>query len=122
MSELTIRWLPLGHVAHGYRRVFVIEQEKKPYAVIAFSLMPYESVYQVKNLAAAHNIQDPSLWWGLSLAHKILADPSAFEAADDHFMSVRPGPIQSELMIPIEKYEAAKDQGMYTIVIDDGVN
>ncbi len=116
---MTIRWLPLGHVAHGYRRVFVIEQEKTPYAVIAFSLMPYESVYQVKDLAPEHGIQDPSLWWGLSLVRTILADSTAFEAADDHFMSVRPGPIQSQIMIPIEQYESALEQGMYTVVIDE---
>ena len=117
VSDITIRWLPLGHVAHGYRRVFIVENEGNLSAVIAFSLMPYEAVYQVKDLAPEQNVADPSLWWGLSLVVNMLSDPSAFETADDHYISMRPGPVSAEVMIPVTKYEEANKQGYLRISI-----
>ncbi|GIO35599.1 hypothetical protein J41TS12_04600 [Paenibacillus antibioticophila] len=70
--------------------------------------MGYEDVYNIKQMVQPHEIQDPSLLWGLSVV-KSLIDTEAIES-EDGYVSVRPRPIQEAGLLPIDAFlKAAKD-------------
>ena len=88
MSSLTIRWLPNGHVPHGYRKVFVVSNSDKLQYVIVLSFMGYEDVFNVKAKVPIHEIQDPALLWGLSYVKSIIGTPLLLDS-EDGYISTR---------------------------------
>ncbi len=90
-----VKWLPRGHIAHGYRRVFVIDEGNSVRHVVVIAPMPYEAVYSVLQLSGESPVQDPSLWWGLSIVSRLIAEgtllnPGNPDVADDGYFQVRP--------------------------------
>ncbi|MCL6597374.1 MAG: hypothetical protein K6T81_01385 [Alicyclobacillus macrosporangiidus] len=116
-----VRWFPVGHIAHGYRRVFVTEQDGELRHVVVMVPMPYEAVYRVKQLAGDQPVADPSLWWGLSVLRRLAADgvllnPDHPGVADDGYLQLRP-PMPSEAdLIPLDAFQEALKQGRYPLV------
>jgi hypothetical protein len=116
-----VRWLPAGHIAHGYRRLFVIEQDGILRHVVVMVPMPYEAVYRVKQMAGDEPMTDPSLWWGLAVlrqlvANGVLLDPDDPDVADDGYLQLRP-PMPREIdLIPLDVFEMALRQRQYVLV------
>lgn len=69
-----VEWLPVGHITHGYRRVFAIFENKTLRHVVNLSPMPYELVYRVREMAGRDEVVEPSLWWGLSVIGALVSD------------------------------------------------
>lgn len=118
MTAFRVRWLPLGHIAHGYRRVFIVEDNDAVQKVIVLSPMPYESVYQVKQRAPGTEMRDPSLWWGMSLVHFALQNPKTFETSDDGYVTIRPGHLEDVDLLPIEQFTEAVRTQEITVQIE----
>ncbi|WP_026962326.1 hypothetical protein [Alicyclobacillus herbarius] len=108
---LSVQWLPKGHIAHGYRRVFTLDKDGHPQFVVVFVPMPYESVWQVQQMAAGEPMDDPSLWWGLSLVVRMLEsgvlDTNNPDLADDGFLQTRPTLLQRDELLPLPVFQAA---------------
>ncbi|MCL6453980.1 MAG: hypothetical protein K6T78_10265 [Alicyclobacillus sp.] len=105
-------WLPVGHVAHGYRRVFAIFEDDALRHVVNFAHMPYEQVYRVREMAGGEVVEDPALWWGLSVIRGLVADGTLLgaanpETADDGYIQVRPSLPTPEDLIPLSDYRDA---------------
>ena len=88
-------WLPLGHIAHGYRRVFTIYDDEFLQHVVVLSPMPYEAVYGISQFAGERGVKDPSLCWGLStlfllVKNGVLLNPANREIADDGYLQIKP--------------------------------
>lgn len=75
--------------------------------------MGYEDVYNIKQMVQTHEIQDPSLLWGLSLV-KSLIDTEAIES-EDGYISVRPRPMQEDGLLPIDAFLKAAEDGELAI-------
>ncbi|MCL6637950.1 MAG: hypothetical protein K6T26_08375 [Alicyclobacillus sp.] len=115
-----VRWLPVGHIAHGYRRVFVLEQDGVIQHVVVLVPMPYEAVYRVKQMAGTLPVADPSLWWGLSVLRQlvregVLLHPDNPDMADDGFLQLRPAMPAPEALIPLPELAAAVQAGVYPL-------
>lgn len=115
-----VTWLPVGHIAHGYRRVFAIFEGESLRHVVNLSPMPYEQVYGVMSLAGDAGVKDPSLWWGLSAINSLISDgtllgPENPVSADDGFIHVRPRmPCETELL-PLSTYQAILREGSWSV-------
>ena len=111
----TVRWLPIGHVSHGYRRVFLLEDERPTQRILVFTPMPYELVYHVKTSLNDERVTDPSLFWGLSLIRQGLADKSLL-FGDDGFLSTRPNVLSDENRLSVDEFVRAAEQGFLTLL------
>lgn len=115
-----VRWLPVGHIAHGYRRVLLVESNGAIRHVVVLVPMPYEAVYQVRQRARETPPSDPSLWWGLAVIRRLLAEgvllnPDNPDVADDGFIQLRPLWPEDADLLSIDDFEAAVRQGYYTL-------
>ncbi|MCL6593242.1 MAG: hypothetical protein K6T31_04635 [Alicyclobacillus sp.] len=115
-----VRWLPVGHIAHGYRRAFVVEDEGVLRHIVILVPMPYEAVYRVKQLAGDQPVADPSLWWGLSVLRQLWREGVLLQAdrpdiPDDGFFQLRPSVPEAENLIPLQDLEAAVRDGAYPL-------
>lgn len=113
MSKHRIQWLPTGHVTHGYRRVFTVYENNKLKHIVNLSMMQYEAVYQIKQLAGSNEMTDPALWWGLSLVVKLLKDSTAFAESDDGYIQLRPQLLAIEELVPIDVYQKAVEEAEF---------
>ncbi len=119
MQVWKVRWLPLGHIAHGYRRVFVVDgEDQKPQRVIVISPMPYEAVYEVGQLAD-EKVDDPALWWGLSIVRSVLLQADAMEASDDGFLNIRASRVETTEFLSIEQFKQAMIKHEFVIELGD---
>jgi hypothetical protein len=114
---MTIRvtWLPVGHITHGYRRVFVIHKDDVLWRVVNVTPMGYEAVFNTQQVAGSDKVKDPSLWWGLSHVVRLIGDPQAFEKDDDGFLQTRPQPMTEQELLPVEAYQNAVLNGLYML-------
>ncbi|MCL6442314.1 MAG: hypothetical protein K6T83_02415 [Alicyclobacillus sp.] len=108
----------MGHVTHGYRRVFVIYENQKLRHVVNLSHMPYESVFRVKELAGEVGIEDPSLWWGLSVIASLVSNGTLLgkenpDTADDGYIQIRPQTPTKDDLMPLSMYQAALQEGAF---------
>lgn len=122
-----VEWLPVGHVAHGYRRVFTVFEDDKLRHVVNLAHMPYELVFQVRELAGKDKVDDPSLWWGLSIiaslvANETLLAPENPETADDGYIQIRPQLPNVWEMISVEDYQEAKQVGYFALAMSGDIN
>ncbi len=111
--NLRIMWLPLGHIAHGYRRVFTVFDEDRLIRVVNFTPMPYETVFQLREMARPAEVSDPSLLWGLSILDKLIQSGEfwslgANTAADDGYLQLRPPVLEASDVMPMDLYRRAK--------------
>lgn len=118
-----VAWLPLGHIAHGYRRVFTVFEDETLRHVVNLTPMPYEQVYHVLELSGKDGVQDPSLWWGLSVIMSLVADgtllaPENPDTADDGYIHVRPRLPDPSTLIPLDTYRSILDAGSLVLPID----
>ncbi|SDW15665.1 hypothetical protein SAMN04489725_102209 [Alicyclobacillus hesperidum] len=118
-----VEWLPLGHVTHGYRRVFVVYENGILRHVINFAHMPYESVFRVKQLATTERVDDPSLWWGLSVIAKLVSDGTLIssenpETADDGYLQIRPQVPSYDELLPLSVYRGAVEKNALCLPLD----
>lgn len=114
----SIEWLPVGHVPHGYRRVFVIKQDQKLRHVVNLAHMPYEWVFRVKEMAGVDGAVDPSLWWGLSVIASLVEEGTLLGAAnpdvaDDGYLQIRPQEPTKDKMISLAAYQEALREGVH---------
>ena len=120
-----VTWLPVGHIAHGYRRVFIVDEDGAVRHVVVVTPMPYEAVYGVRQISGHTPAQDPSLWWGLSIVAGLVADgtllsPENPDIADDGYIQVRPrAPIKEELLA-LSSVEAAIRAGEFVLAVERG--
>ncbi|MCL6517211.1 hypothetical protein [Alicyclobacillus sp.] len=117
-----VRWLPVGHIAHGYRRAFIVEQDGVLRHMVVLVPMPYEAVYRVKQLAGDQPVADPSLWWGLSVLRQlvregVLLHPENPDVADDGYLQVRPSIPAPEDLIPLSDLTVAARDGVYRLSV-----
>lgn len=115
-----VEWLPVGHIPHGYRRVFTISQNEQLRHVVNFLPMPYEKVFQIREMAGNAPMLDPSLWWGMSviqnLIHEgVLLNTTNPETADDGYIQLRPPILTVAELVPIEIYEQSVSNGNWLI-------
>lgn len=113
-----VEWLPVGHVPHGYRRAFVVYEGPRLRHIVNVSHMPYELVFQVREFAGEGGVEDPSLWWGLSIVALLVADgtllgPANPETADDGFVQVRPKAPTERDLIPLPLYQRILHDGAF---------
>lgn len=114
----SVEWLPVGHVPHGYRRVFVIKQNQKLRHVINLAHMPYEWVFRVKEMAGVEGVEDPALWWGLSVIVSLVAKGTLLGAAnldtaDDGYLQIRPLEPMKDELISLTAYQEALRVGAF---------
>lgn len=109
-----ISWLPLGHVTHGYRRVFLLQDENPSPRILVLTPMPYEAVYQVQQEVGGGKIIDPALLWGLSIIREGTRNQS-LSFGDDGFLSIRPQLLQYNEFLPIEEYTQAIVEGEWRL-------
>ncbi|MCF8565325.1 hypothetical protein LLE49_11415 [Alicyclobacillus tolerans] len=110
-----IQWLPVGHVTHGYRRVFVVTAEGAPSQVISIAPMGYELVYRAMEKAGDAGVSDPSLLLGLSMVIDLLFSEEAWQASDDGYLAVRPRPESLDHLIDVQTYLAAVKQQYFDV-------
>ena len=109
-------WLPLGHIAHGYRRVFAIhDADERLRHVVVLSPLPYEAVYGISQFAGERGVKDPSLWWGLSalvllVKNGVLLNPANREIADDGYLQIKPQILTGEELLPLAAYDAVLEE------------
>jgi len=113
-----VEWLPVGHIPHGYRRLFVLFENETLRHVVNLAPLPYELVYSVKEMAGPDGVEDPSLWWGLSVITTLVSDGTLLgatnpETADDGYLQVRPQPPVAADLIPLAMYQTTLQQGAY---------
>lgn len=73
--------------------------------------MGYEDVYNIKQQVQTHEIQDPSLLWGLSIV-KSLMDTEAIES-EDGYISIRPKPMHADGLLPVDVFLKAVEDGAF---------
>ncbi|HJV44722.1 MAG TPA: hypothetical protein VJ824_03250 [Bacillota bacterium] len=110
--SLVVKWLPNGHVPHGYRRVFTITDNQKLQYVIVLSFMGYEDVFNMKGKVPTHEIKDPSLLWGLSYIKTLIGTPILTES-EDGYISTRPPILEAAALLPIEEFLEAEKIGEF---------
>lgn len=120
MSGLSIEWLPIGHITHGYRRVFIVREEDRVRNVVALAPMPYEVVFQVQQATTAERITDPSLWWGLSSVVELIQNGTLDikqnpDLADDGYLLHRPTYLGPEHLIPLDSLKVALRDGRLSL-------
>lgn len=113
-----VRWLPAGHITHGYRRVFVIYGDQTLRHVVNLVPMPYEFVYRIRKMAHEDAVEDPSLWWGLSVIFSLVSNGTLLTAgnpshADDGYIQLRPQALIEEELIPLEVYQKAMQKSVF---------
>lgn len=121
-----VDWLPVGHIPHGYRRVFIIHQGQTLRHVVSFLAMPYEQVYRIRELGKPNEVADPSLWWGLSIifqlvSQRVLLGLNNPDTADDGYIQLRPDVLTQDDMVPISIYQTAYLEGRLIISCQDGI-
>lgn len=126
MTRFVIEWLPIGHITHGYRRVFVVRDERTVTNVVALAPLPYEVVFQVQQSATTERITDPSLWWGLSTVVELLETGTLDQARnpdlpDDGYLLYRPTFRGSDSLIPMQQYKMAREDGHLTWSVETKV-
>lgn len=115
-----VTWLPVGHIPHGYRRVFAVFQGESLRHIVKLSPMPYELVYGVLTLAGDAGVEDPSLWWGLSVVDSLISEgillgPENPETADDGFIHVRPRVPSKADLLPLPTYRTILQEGSWSV-------
>ncbi|KPV42628.1 hypothetical protein [Alicyclobacillus ferrooxydans] len=115
-TQLTVEWLPVGHITHGYRRVLIVRSGSRIQNVVALAPMPYEVVFQVQQCAAPRRVTDPSLWWGLSTVVRLIEngalDPAQNrDLPDDGYLLHRPTFQGAQDLIPVDIFQEALDDG-----------
>jgi hypothetical protein len=113
-ENLVVRWLPVCHIPHGYRRVFLLSTNHQVQSVIVLSFMGYEDVYNIKQKVKTHDIQDPSLLWGLSVVNSLIGT-EALSESEDGYLSIRPKPMHEEEPLPIDVFLKAAEDGEFYI-------
>lgn len=109
-----VSWLPLGHVSHGYRRVFLLQDENPSPRILVLTPLPYEAVYHVQQESGGGQIADPALLWGLSIIkHGMQSHSLSF--GDDGFLSMRPQLLQQYEFLPVEEYAQAVTKGEWVL-------
>ncbi|MDQ0191066.1 hypothetical protein JI721_14395 [Alicyclobacillus cycloheptanicus] len=108
----------MGHVPHGYRRVFAVYEDQTLRHVVNLAHMPYEWVFRVKELAGEAGVEDPSLWWGLSVITSLVSNGTLLGAenpdtADDGYIQIRPQAPTKDDLIPLSIYQAALREGAF---------
>lgn len=121
-----VRWLPVGRVAHGYRRVFVVEEQGKPTWVFSFVPMPYEIVYNLRERGKPHVVSDPSLWWGLALCRQLLLRRGGVERRvtdqyNDGFLQMRPDVPPDHYFLSADEFERVAKSGVYVIDVESSL-
>lgn len=111
-----VEWLPVGHITHGYRRVFAIIENNRLRHVVNFAPMPYELVYRVREMADQDEVKDPSLWWGLSIIASLVSDGTLLgasnrETGDDGYLQMRPLAPDTIKFIPLSVYRESVENG-----------
>lgn len=119
--NLRIMWLPVGHIAHGYRRVFTIFDEGRLVRVVNFTPMPYEAVFQLREMVRPDEVSDPSLLWGLSIIQNLIQSGELWSlgynsAADDGYLQMRPSVLTVEDVMPMSEYHQAITRGVHELV------
>lgn len=122
-----VAWLPKGHITHGYRRVFTVcSNDGALQHVVVFVPMPYEAVFEVSQMADGVTIEDPSLWWGLSIVVRLIADGTLLtaneELADDGYLQMRPPLLSAEELLPAAGYQAIAKQGFLDVETGGGLS
>lgn len=115
---MTVRvtWLPVGHIMHAYRRVFVVHKDETLWHVVNIMPMTYEAVFKTQQIAGADKVKDPSLWWGLSFLVKLLNDEQkSFEKDDDGYLQVRPEQLTQDDLLSVEAYQKAVQNGQLVL-------
>lgn len=107
-----IRWLPLGHVTHGYRRVFIVNRDQLPQFVVVIAPMPYETVYHVQQSVKNVRVEDPSLLWGLSIVTELLKSGIP-EDSDDGYIQVKKPPFLTGDLIPTKTFFKSEELGYF---------
>lgn len=111
-----VAWLPVGHIAHGYRRVFAIFEDETLRHIVSLVPMPYEQVYHVLEMAGPNGVEDPSLWWGLSVIVSLVEDGTLLaeenpDTADDGYLQVRPRLPDRSTLIALDTYRSILASG-----------
>lgn len=114
-----VEWLPVGHITHGYRRVFTVYENEKLRHVVNIAPMPYEQVYRVREISGQDEVVDPALWWGLSVIARLISEGTLLgrenpDTADDGYVHVRPQPIAESDLIPLSTFQAILQEGTFT--------
>jgi hypothetical protein len=83
--------------------------------VVVIAPMPYQTVYEIQQLAEGVPMEDPSLWWGLSMVVEMISNGTLLtdnpNIPDDGYLQVRPKPMSKEELIPIDMYRTAVQEG-----------
>jgi hypothetical protein len=115
---IRVTWLPVGHIMHAYRRVFIVHKDEVLWHVINISPMKYESVFQTQQIAGADKVKDPSLLWGLSFVIKLLNDEEkSFEKDDDGYLQIRPEQLTQDELLSIETYQEAVRSSQFMLEV-----
>lgn len=115
--SLRVKWLPVCHVPHGYRRVLVVYENDQVRNVVVLAHLGYEDVYNVQQKSQSpQKVKDPSLLWGLSLVKSLLGSP-ALEESEDGYYSIRPKAPEAEELISVEEYLKAVENGEYNLEV-----
>lgn len=113
-----VEWLPIGHITHGYRRVFSIREKQTLRHVVNLAPMPYETVYRIREMAE-DRVEDASLWWGLSVIRDLVSDGTLLgrtnpDTADDGYVQVRPQvPTTKDDLIAFSLYQTILQEGAF---------
>lgn len=115
-----VEWLPVGHITHGYRRLFAIFENHTLRHVVNLVPMPYEQVYRVQLMSGEDKIKDPSLWWGLSVITGLVSDGTLLasknpDKADDGYIQLRPQPPVETDLVPLPLYRTALREGAFVL-------
>ena len=113
-ETLVVRWLPVCHIPHGYRRVFLLSTNQQVQYVIVLSFMGYEDVYNIKQKVKTHEVLDPSLLWGLSVVKSLIGTETLSES-EDGYISIRPKPVHEDELLPIEVFLKAAEDGEFLL-------
>jgi hypothetical protein len=117
--KVSVTWLPVGHIMHAYRRVFVVHKDETLWHVVNIMPMTYEAVFNTQQIAGADKVKDPSLLWGLSCLVKLLNDEEkSFEKDDDGYLQIRPGQLTQDDLLSIEEYQKAVSTGEFVLNLE----
>lgn len=81
--------------------------------MIVLSFMGYEDVYNVKQQVKTHEIQDPSLLWGLSVVKSLIGTETL--ESEDGYVSIRPKPMQEDELLPSGEFLKAAEEGKFLL-------
>lgn len=120
-----VEWLPVGHIAHGYRRVFTVFANDSLRHVVNLVPMPYEQVFHIREFGKPQEVSDPSLWWGLSIISQlvergILLAPENPANADDGYVQVRPEPLAAQDLLPLTVLDSAISARAFVFPYEEG--